>query len=247
MFNSKGEWQGHWFTASITGAEVRLFRMPEAQFYNYGTRRDGNRGIMTFIRHDAKGARDTVAPPAPPPSAPGVVCQMNGGISFFSSTYEPRRIRVPAPGNSFLDAMSDEYKIAQVNAAGATITTFAGTAPRLPLGDAEWETSIKDWTKFVKEKSAAGCNHGTITRPSAKPAIRAMWWDDGGRLWVERYAANGFAFDVFNAKGAQVATMPAPERESSVEPSVVRNRIALLTVNSDGAHVVRVYTISGLK
>ncbi|MEO7997453.1 MAG: 6-bladed beta-propeller [Gemmatimonadaceae bacterium] len=241
LFNSKGEWQGQWISPQITGSDVRLFRMPGAQFYNYGTRRDGDRSSTTFVRYDSKGARDTVVPPPMPSSELGVVCRMTNAISFFNSVFEPRRIRVPAPGNSFLDATTDNYKVVQNASGGAPIATFIGTAPRLPISDTEWEASIKGWTKFQKENTTSGCNHSTITRPATKPAMRAMWWDDSGRLWIERYAAKGFAFDIFNAKGVQVATIPAPEREAGVEPTVVGNRMALLALNADGAQVVRVY------
>ena len=241
LFNSKGEWQGHWISPSITGSEVRLFRMPDGQFYNYGTRTEGNRSLTTFVRYDSNGARDTLTPPALAVSDVGVLCRLTNSISFFSSIYEPRHIRIPSPGGTILDATTDNYKIIQMNSAGATTAIFSGSAPRLPISDAEWENSIRGWTKFKKENSTAGCNHSSITRPPGKPAMRGMWWDDAGRLWIERYATNGFAFDVFNAKGNHVATMPAPEREVGVEPTVVGNRIAVLALNSDGAQIVRVY------
>ncbi|MGV3707929.1 MAG: hypothetical protein ACO1Q7_03745 [Gemmatimonas sp.] len=112
------------------------------------------------------------------------------------------------------------------------------------MSDAEWNASIADFTAFAKKNTTGACDKSSIARPANKPAVRAVWWDDQARLWVERYTTTGFAFDVFVKNGTQLATIRAPERAEDVEPNVVGNKIALLSLTADGIPVVRVYRIS---
>lgn len=249
LFNGKGEWQGQWPSQRISGDGVRLFRTQLGEFYNYSTRPDGKILRTAYIRYDKAGARDTVLPEILPPSETGTRCEgpNQGGFSFFTSKFEPARIRIPGAGSTVLDGVNDTYKLVLHKPNGPALVTYSGTAVRVPLTDAEWENSIAGFTEFATKNTTAACTRKTLNRPSSKPAIRTVWWDDAGRLWVERYLAKGFAFDVFDKRGVQIATMAAPDRNDSVEPNVVGNRIAMLTTNDDSAPVVRVYKISGVK
>ncbi|MEO7362795.1 MAG: hypothetical protein ABI120_20860 [Gemmatimonadaceae bacterium] len=248
LFNGKGEWQGQWPSQRISGPGVRLFRTQAGEFYNYSTKPDGKVLRTVYIRYDKAGARDTVVPAPFPTSVTFVRCNSpGGGISFFDSKFGTKELRIPGAGGTVLDGMSDKYQLQLHKVNGDVVASFSGTAARVPLGDKEWQESIKDFTEFAKKNTTGACTHSSVERPSAKPAIRAVWWDDAGRLWVERYAAKGFAFDVFSKTGTQLATMPAPERVEDVEPNVVGNRLAVLTLTTDGVPVVRVYRIAPVK
>lgn len=244
LFSSNGAWRGSWVVQPITGgANVRLYRVPGADFYAYGVRMIGAKPATTFIHFDARGPRDTLAPEPQPPS-PDLGAMCNGsdrGIRFFSTTFRSRYVRIPGPRGTLLDAETSEYRIVQHTLAGDTVATFAGTATRVPISNAEWDSAGAELAEYLKQDKDAKCSARSLRRPSSKPAIRAFWWDDAGRLWVERYTTRGFAFDVFSQRGVLLASMPAPERVSDVEPSVVGNRIALLGATADGAHVVHVY------
>jgi hypothetical protein len=244
LFGRDGGWRGSWVVMPITGGStVRLYRVPGKEFYALGTRRLENRSVMTFIRHDVRGPRDTLAPaPAAQPSSAGVMCNgTDKGIHFFSTTFQSSHLRAPGPGGTILDADMDTYRIEQRSAAGAVVRTFAGSAARVPITDVEWDSAGAELAAFLKKDPKAECNRRALERPASKPAIRAFWWDDSGRLWVERYAAKGFAFDVFNDRGVLIASMPAPERLSDIEPSVVGNRVAILSATSDGVQFVQVF------
>ena len=246
LFRSNGTWAGSWMAQNITGGtDVRLYRVPGAEFFAYGTRRVGSQAVSTFIRHDSRGPRDTLATD-PRPSDPefGVVCQIAGGMSFFSTTLQSHHLRIPGPRGTLLDAEMTAYRIVQRTARGAVVTTFTGPASPVPISDGEWDSVGAELAKFHKEHKDSKCTRESLARPTSKPAIRAMWWDDSGRLWVERYVISGFAFDLFDQRGMQIASLRAPSRNSEVEPSVVGNRIALLGENADGAPVVHVYRFS---
>jgi len=244
LFSSSGAWQGSWVVQPITGGtNVRLYRVPGADFYAYGVRKIGAKLATTFIHFDPRGPRDTLAPD-PEPTSPDFGAMCNGsdrGIRFFSTTFQSRHVRIPGPRGTLLDAETSAYRIVHHTLAGDTVATFAGPATRVPISNAEWDSAGAEFAAYLKQDKDAKCSTRSLSRPSSKPAIRAFWWDDAGRLWVERYATSGFAFDVFSQRGALLASMPAPERVSDVEPSVVGNRIALLGATADGAHVVHVY------
>jgi len=245
LFNGKGEWQGQWPSQRISGPEVRLFRTQAGEFYNYSTKPDGKVLRTAYVGYDKGGARDTVVPEPFPTSVTFVRCNSpDGGISFFDSKFGTKQLRIPGAGGTVLDGMSDKYQLQLHRVNGDVVANYSGTAARIPLGDKEWLESIKDFTEFARENTTGACTRSSVDRPPAKPAIRAVWWDDVGRLWVERYAAKGFAFDVFSKAGTPIATMPAPERVEDVEPSVVGNRLAILTLNADGVPVVRVYRMA---
>ncbi|MEP6832092.1 MAG: hypothetical protein ABJB74_01810 [Gemmatimonas sp.] len=243
LFNTKGEWQGEWRSQPITGdAGVRLFRVSSGEFYNYGYRVEGKKALTIFIRFDKGGPQDTIVPSDLPPPPGVITCHTEDRrIWSFSSVFQKKHLRIPGPGSSILDAETDSYRIVQSSAGSTATTTFVGSGIRAPLGNAEWDSTTAGFRNFVQKYSAAGCTQSSMPKPPTKPAVRAFWWDDTGRLWVERYVANGFAFDVFAKNGTQIATMPAPNRVADVEPSVVGSRLALLTVGNDGIPIVRVY------
>lgn len=63
LFSINGVWQGSWVVQPITGGtNVRLYRVPGAEFYAYGVRTIGTKLATTFIHFDARGPRDTLAP-----------------------------------------------------------------------------------------------------------------------------------------------------------------------------------------
>jgi hypothetical protein len=173
-----------------------------------------------------------------------VVCNgSDKGLHFFSSPWTPRFLDQPGPGRSILSAVTTDYRIVQRNAAGDSIAVFTGTALRLPITDREWKDATAALEEFRKNDPAATCNPGSLPRPAQKPAIRAFFWTADGRLWVERYSARGFAFDVFDPQGRLLATVPSPARVAEVEPHVSGNRLAIVAESADGAHLVRVYRI----
>jgi hypothetical protein len=246
LFDQAGSWRGSWIVQPVTGGSaIRLYRVPGREFYAIGTRATSTGLITTYVRYDGRGARDTLVP-TPVPQAPdfGVRCAgTDKGIRFFSTPLQPSNIRLPGPGATILDAKSDVYRIVQKSAAGMTLRTFVGAPGRVPIADAEWDSAGAELAAYLQKDPNAECSKRALVRPPSKPTIRAYWWDDAGRLWVERFAMRGFVFDVFNDQGVLVATLPAPDRVSSVEPSVVGNRIALLSATPDGVHFVQVYRI----
>lgn len=242
LFNTAGAWQGSWRVQPITGADVRLFRVPGA-FYAMGIKLGGTGALTTFIRFDAQGSRDTLAPPATPVvDDAGVMCRSsNGTLTFFSTQYQARYIRTPGPGNTLVDANTSAYKVVQQSMLGQILATFSGATTRVPISAAEWKKDGDKLATYLVRDLASTCDTKTIKRPPFKPAIRAYWWDDAGRLWVERHVAGGFMFDVFSSQGKLLSSMRAPAREPDVEPSVVGDRIAVYVVTPEGVPTVHVF------
>jgi hypothetical protein len=246
LFTLSGGWIGSWVLPPISGPAIRLYRVPGNELYGVGTQRsDSRRGLLTFVRFAGGGQRDTLLRDKPPELGDWVVV-CNGsdkGLHFFSTPWTPQYLEHPGPAGTILSAVTSDYRIVQRNQRGDTTAVFAGTATRLPIPDVEWKEATTDLEKYRKQDPAAACNPASVRRPVQKPAIRAFFWSSDGKLWVERYTARGFAFDVFDSRGTLLGTLPSPDRVADVEPYVRGNRVAIVTESPDGAHVVRTYRI----
>ena len=117
-----------------------------------------------------------------------------------------------------------------------------GVVP-VPITDAEWD-SVAAANRATRERvRARNCEPDALPRPAARPALRAMEFDDEGRLWVEAAVANGFRFHVYDSASTQIANLPAPERDPDV-PFVVRaGRLYLGVTGEAGEQGIRSYRI----
>jgi hypothetical protein len=246
LFTPAGEWAGSLMAPRISGPEIRLFRVPPSAVYAFGIGPPvGGRGQLAYVRHDASGPRDTVArdtTPGPPFS--GVQCSgSDQGLRFFSTPWTVRRLDHPGPANTLLTADNDVHAIIQRNRSGDTVAVFRGPSGAIAITDAEWDAAGSELREYLAADAGAKCNKRDLDRPESKPAIRAFFWSAEGELWVERFAADGFAFDVFDASGRRIATLAAPPRVAEVEPHIAGDRVLLVGETDEGSHVVRAYRI----
>ena len=79
-----------------------------------------------------------------------------------------------------------------------------------------------------------------FTRPRAKAVVRAITFDDRGRLWVERVLTDGFLWEVWEGD-ALVGAIPGVARDPVVPVDIRGDRIAVATRGADGQAAVRVY------
>lgn len=246
LFTLAGGWIGSLVLPPISGPAIRLYRVPGPEFYGVGSQRsDPRRRSLTFVRYGGGGQRDTLLRDQPPELG-GSAVACNGsdkGIHFFSTPWTLQYLEQPGPARTILSAATSDYRIAQRNQRGDTIAVFSGPMTRLPISDREWNEATDDLVQYRKQDPAATCNPASMPRPDRKPAIRAFFWSSDGKLWVERYSARGFAFDVFDARGSMLATLPSPDRIADIEPDVRGNRLAIVVEAPNGAHLVRVYRI----
>jgi hypothetical protein len=109
------------------------------------------------------------------------------------------------------------------------------------VSDAEYEAETSEWREFQEDHLTLTCR-GDIVRYQLKPAIRALFPDSDDRLWVEQLRGGTFRFEVWSGD-TLIGTLPAPPRFPGLPPSILGDRLAVVTESPDGAHEVRLYRI----
>ena len=246
LYDSAGGWVASWPVQPITGGQViRLYRTPP-DFWAYGIRRVDNRSETVFIHYSATGPVDTLPVLRPPEGfAQGRMCNRpDKAITFFDQPFGPTFIVIPAPGGLRAVVTTSAYRIALLDRQGDTVRVIERSAATAPITDAEWEAANEEWRKFRAEWPTASCDRADFSRPAAKPPLAHLFYDDGGRLWVELIAPDGPRYDVFGPDGRLELTVTGLPASGGRDPSVAGDRIALAGEDSTGVPVVRVFRIA---
>lgn len=241
LFTREGGWAGSWPWQPISGGLPFLLRDRDRQVYVLSLTPTPGDGPLQrrYTRYAADGARDTVPAPEFPATVRSVVCPYpdGNGIRFFDVPFAPGFPYAFAPDGTAAVVPDGSYRIAFVDAAGDTVRTISREAAAVPVTDVEWEEALAPFVEFRDAYPDVRCEN-EMTRPRAKPAIRTLLFDDEGRLWLERFASAGFAWDLFDAEGRLVGTAPAPARALRVRP-YVRDDV-LYQVETDSMDVQQV-------
>lgn len=224
FLSASGEWLGSTRYLALTGdpMTVRFYPASVGEAYILGVLRSDKGAERAYIRVTGTGLADTLMPPPLPEVGASSVVRCphpgGGGISFFTTPFAPRHITTPAPEGVFATAWSAEYRVAFVTAAGDTLRVLERDYRPHPVTDEEWEAGTADYRKFREEMPGARCEPSGPSRPAVKPAVRHLFFDAEGRLWVERYTADGFAYDIFDRDGRPVGTVDVPDRDERFPP-----------------------------
>lgn len=249
LFNPDGSWAGSWRGPRLTGGyQVRLYRIGPTSFASFDFRpaADGRQAERVFVRWTPSGTADSAAMASFTPD-PGsfVRCEApNRGIGFYSNPYAPTLVQTPAPDGTIAAAMTDRYRLAFLNPSGDTTRVIErGIEPPL-LTDEEWAPVDSGFRAFREQWRGSTCTASALERPARRPPLRDLVYDDEGRLWVDAAVPGGFRFEVFAADGRLLGAVEAPRRQTSVEPSVVAGRLAVVDADSLGVQYVRIFRIS---
>lgn len=244
-----GEWLGSTPYRALTGNPmfVRFYPTTAVEAYVLGVL-PSDRGLeRVYIRVTGTGLADTLVPPPLPDVGASSVIQCphpgGGGISFFSTPFTPGYINEPAPGGVFATAWSADYRVAFVTAAGDTLRVVERDYRPHPVTDEEWEAGTADYRKFREEMPGARCEPSGPSRPAVKPAIRHLFFDAEGRLWVEWYAAGGFAYDIFGSDGRLIGTVDVPDRDERFPPYARGGRLYQVETDEFDVQYVREYVV----
>jgi hypothetical protein len=244
LLSRSGAWLGSRPVQPITGdiRVVRLYRAADNELYALGSRAGsgGNQGL--YVRHEDHGATDTlVRPPRDQPVDDySVRCSIaGGGIGFFSPDFAPRWTYTVAPGGAVASVWTAAYRIAFHGRAGDTVRVVERERAPVPISDAEWSAQMDEFQRLRERWGRAECDPEEPTRPPTKAALRHVFFDHLGRMWVEAYDARGFVFEVFDRDGRLVGAVPLPSRDDRVEPYVRGERLYYVTTDSLGVQYVQ--------
>jgi hypothetical protein len=242
LMSASGEWFGLWRWQPFSGPAVRLHQATlEAVYAPVVVQPAAGTISPALVRFTHEGPGDTLAiPPVREDRPSNAVCSTPGGdIWFFSIPFLPGSEHSAGPDGALAVAWEDEYRILFLGVAGDTLRVVERKLDRVLLSDAEWGAATADFRAFREEHPEVSCQPAELPRPELKPALREMFFGVAGRLWVEIYMAEGFAFEVFDGEGHLIARLDGLERDNGVPPYARGDRLLLVTEESSGIQQVR--------
>jgi len=242
LVTREGRHAATWRGSRITGRQVRLWQAGPSRFFLDGYRPTPEGKLqMLYVSAGPAGGSDTLVIPdrTGADAATAVTCKLeNGTITWFEVPYASRRMHAVSPEGHLVIARTGDYRFTWVDTAGKIRRMMAFGADTLRIEDAYWDSVRTEYAAWRGKMTGADCDLSDLPRPPRKDVLRAVEFDDRGRLWVEAATASGFRIDVWNAAADSLAlSFPAPERDPEV-PFVVRgDRLALVTEGDDGQQV----------
>jgi len=178
--------------------------------YTYVPNPDGERGGIVMVQYDtAMHPLDTIVPPT-----------WQGADNFFDMRSEDNWIRagIPysatllwrlAPSGRLWFALTGEYRIFEMTAAGDTVLEITREFDPEPVTSAEVDSAVIGMEWFTRQG-------GKIDRtrfPSTKPALSQFFVDDRGGVWVVPPVARerpSPVLHVFDSEGRYLGELTLP-------------------------------------
>lgn len=201
---------------------------------------DRDFGLMLLPLDSSLAVRDTVRLPDFVP--PVFRIDRGGSHAAYSIPFAPQLTWTLDPAGDLWYAITDRYRIVHVTQRGDTALVITKAYQPVRVTDAEKDEAARNLSGFVRQG-------GVVDRsrfPDVKPALASFVLDDRGYVWVRTDGAEASSdrFDVFDAAGRYLGTLPVPPRVGS--PVLVRGTYlyAVARDEDDVPNVVR-YRIAG--
>jgi NHL repeat len=250
MRSAVGEWQTPTVAPGrlvASPVDYRLYAVGADEVYQWAYHVVDGVIVPTWLRQRRDGPgeewnRRLDAPESPFPEK--VVCTRGRGFSWFDHPYATRALVHPAPGRRSYRAATDAYTIALVASNGDTVSIIRRAVEPARITDAEWAGIRARFDEWLEDKNVAACKPPSLERPATKPPIVSLMVDVDGRLWVERNMETGTLWEIFDADGRVIASLPGfvYDRQRTV-PWLSRDRIAWVTRGESDfpqVHVARI-------
>lgn len=194
-----------------------------------------------WVVQDSNGVVDQWPQPTLTGPAPqSLVCpRPDDAIQFFDVPFGGRMLSHPARRRFSYAAWSATPAIALIGVEGDTVRLIERPHDPVALTDQEWQAATADFETFREEWPTVVCEPRSIERPESKPALAYLMVDPDGRLWVERYTADGTAWEVFDGEGRLIGTLAGFDYTEDVPPTVRGEAIAWVSL--DELEVQRVH------
>jgi hypothetical protein len=190
----------------------------EGQFYDLATESEGQTITDLMLRTSAAGGiTDTFQ--IPRLEEPTV--QLGGGGVTMAAPFAPRVLRAWDPRGSVWQAVSSEYRIANVRLNGDTAVVVSRHLEPMPLTP-EQRDSVAAFVRHIE--LTYGRNVEPEMRPTTASPLRWFTLDDEHNLWVCATALRPCTeFDVFDPTGSFIGTATLPEPISDLPLPVIRD------------------------
>lgn len=245
-WSAAGEWLGQRRTRGrITGGggAIRLFPVGPDELYRYALgpsyeTRFGSALQTLYVGLNSRGETgDTLVQLPQPSDAPSslITCQYGEGyLGFFPVPFVPSLTQHPGPGGVHYSAFEGDYRIAVTRNRGAdTVRVIQRSLPVEPVGDDEWDAVIRDFEEWRAEIGSAQCEPSRPIRPDAKPILGGIYVATDGKLWVTVNRMDGDLWEIFDADGRLLASVPRPPHKGDGSAPAFDPSGHLLTIRQD--------------
>ncbi len=182
-----------------------------------------------YIGLDSRGGTADTLLQLPGPGAATIHCEVGDRISFFQVPFGPKLVQRPGPGGVMHSAITDAYRIALTDTDDDTVRVIERSLRAETISDDEWAEGNSGYRALRDSFPLMSCDPRLPPRPDAKPLIEQIDIASDGKLWVEVIRESGNRWEVFDAKGRLVASVPVPtERHYLLPPAI--NADHILTV-----------------
>ncbi|HEX6644093.1 MAG TPA: 6-bladed beta-propeller [Gemmatimonadales bacterium] len=248
LVTTDGRHAATWRGSRITGRDVRLWQAGPSRIFLDSYRPTADGKMQMLFVSAGPDARDTLVIPerTGADEVTAVTCKLpNGAITWFDVPFASVRIRAVSPEGFLVIGRTGDYRFTWYDGAGQPQRMMAFGADTIPIPDAYWDSVRTEYRAWRDKLVGADCDRSDLPRPPHKDFVRAVTFDDQGRMWVEAVTADGFRLDAWVPEaGRRVAALPAPERNPDVLFAVRGDRLALVADDDEGQRVV-VYRIPG--
>lgn len=246
LVSPEGDWVGQ--RPYMAYAGVRLHATGRNELYMPFMRVREETVEPVFVRQLRSGAADTIPDPEDPRETElAVTCMYSGGeqgITRYEIPGRPRYLRVPAPELRVAEVWTADYRIALRSARGEQLRIVERNLDRMDWSDEEWREEEAKFEEFVGRYPDTTCDPARLPRPEAKERIRAIWFDEEPRMWVEWKDSSDAPFlDVFDERGRLLATIASVERADRLPPYVRDDRLYVVAEDELGVQEIRVFEI----
>lgn len=239
VLSREGEWLGtRPAPGRVSGspAQLRFYPVSDSLAVQWSLA-TGERSVSrVWIEHGPDGVRTEWRQLEPEtPESGDVLCERpDGALSFFRVPFGPRSFQLPAASREAWVGWSADYRLARIDAAGDTVGRIERVREPEPISDAEWAEAHADFAEFRREWPGARCRPSDLRRPDVKAAYRNVLPTADGSLWVEVHAGEGTVWEIFDASGALIGTLPGFDYDERVAPQIRSGRLAWVTRDSLG-------------
>lgn len=178
-----GQLGGYPVVFDAEGRIIDLGLLPEA----------GGQFVEARIHLNPDGSADTVTVPQPAAAAEGhrtveFSSDRGYGVMYFHQPYGPSWLQAWGPAGAWASAVSSVYEIELHGPDGAVSQLVGPVDPGPPLSPAEVDYARG---RLEGDMERGDFDEPPFDIPERKPPLAQLFFDRGGRLWVQKTPADG--------------------------------------------------------
>lgn len=196
------------------------------------------RAVRTFLNSAGDVVRSDTAPLTSPDSVDDWVFSANGGVARYIKPFSARRLAAFGGGGLAAYATSTVYAVRIVDSFGKQLALIKRSVS--PVRMKPVDTDKFDLVRQRVAKQSRQPESALGTAPNVKPPIERMWFDEDGRLWVERSvsASDPHVADLYSQDGRWLAIRTWPSHVMLNLGAIRGNAGVGVATNSEGLESV---------